>query len=58
MGNTLKEEVWKWQMATKKLITIAENTYDEHFLVSPETEEKDSVLEHVYFLSGILCTKH
>ena len=31
-------------MATKKLITIAENTYDEHLLVSPETEEKDSSL--------------
>lgn len=49
MGNTLKKEVWKWQMATKKLITIAENTNDEHLLVSPDTEEKDSVHEHVYF---------
>ena len=36
-------------MATKKLITIAENTYDEHLLVSPETEGKGSVLEHIYF---------
>ena len=36
-------------MATKKLITIAENTYDEHLLVSPDSEEKDSVHEHVYF---------